>query len=140
MNAKEFEQRYSELREDIGRRLRDTRLARNLTQAQLAERAGCTKSQISQMENGSGSYSLRAFFGVCDALEADLGLLFAGTPPHPLPELYVVFEKAVAAAGLRAAEFLLSLDGDELKLVCQRGLEAVTYRRSLENNRDPNLS
>ena len=68
MNAKEFEQRYFELREDIGRRLRDTRLARNLTQAQLAERAGCTKSQISQMENGSGSYSLRAFFGVCDAL------------------------------------------------------------------------
>jgi transcriptional regulator with XRE-family HTH domain len=41
-----------ENRRDLGRRLRDLRLGRQLTQAQLAERVGVDDKTISRAENG----------------------------------------------------------------------------------------
>ena len=49
-------------------RLEKIRLSRNLTQAQLANRAGVTKQTISNMENGRGGLSMDTFIRVLTAL------------------------------------------------------------------------
>jgi putative transcriptional regulator len=49
-------------------RLEKIRLSRNLTQAQLASRAGVTKQTISNMENARGGLSMDTFVRVLTAL------------------------------------------------------------------------
>lgn len=39
---------------DLGRRLEDIRLARNINQTQLAEEAGVSRRTITRLENGAG--------------------------------------------------------------------------------------
>ncbi|MEE9281192.1 MAG: helix-turn-helix transcriptional regulator [Myxococcota bacterium] len=124
--------RLQERREQIGRRLRDARQARGLSQAQLGRIVGCSKSHLSQVEGATGTYSFKIFLSVCDALEVDPSFIFAGVPVRDLGELYLKFEKAISTAGAEVVEFLLSLEPHEMQLLCERAVEAVVYRRSLE--------
>jgi transcriptional regulator with XRE-family HTH domain len=70
---------YSEL----GRRLAEARLERNLTQAALADEAGISKRTLERLESGAASTQLSAFIRICRAL----GLLerFDTLIPIPLP-------------------------------------------------------
>ena len=47
---------------DIGKKLRELRLRKNLTQEELGERTDLTKGYISQLENGLSSPSMETFF------------------------------------------------------------------------------
>ncbi len=124
--------RLQERREQIGRRLRDARHAKGLSQAQLGRIVGCSKSHLSQIEGATGTYSFKIFLSVCDALEVDPSFIFAGVPVRNLSDLYRKFEKAISTAGAEAIEFLLSLEPCEMQLLCERAVEAVLYQRSLE--------
>ncbi len=124
--------RLQERREQIGRRLRDARQARGLSQAQLGRIVGCSKSHLSQVEGATGTYSFKIFLSVCDALEVDPSFMFAGVPVRNLDELYRTLEKAISTVGAEAVEFLLSLEPHEMQLVCERAVEAVLYQRSRE--------
>ena len=53
---------------EIGRRLAALRIARNMTQADLAERAGVSKRAVERLEKGTGRPSLEGFVQVCCAL------------------------------------------------------------------------
>lgn len=53
---------------EIGKRLASHRIARNLTQAELAVRADIPKRGIERLEAGVGRPSLEAFLSVCCAL------------------------------------------------------------------------
>jgi DNA-binding XRE family transcriptional regulator len=53
---------------EAGHRLAQIRLARNLSQAELAARAGVSKRSLERLEKGSGSLRLDLFFSVCGAL------------------------------------------------------------------------
>jgi len=53
---------------EIGRRLAALRIARNLTQAELAIRAGLSKRVVEKLETGAGRPSLEGFAQVCCAL------------------------------------------------------------------------
>ena len=60
------------VRRELARRLRQTRKARGLTQAQIAERSGMTQSQISILEapkgNMPGLTSIHRYMKACGAL------------------------------------------------------------------------
>jgi transcriptional regulator with XRE-family HTH domain len=62
--------------DQMGERIRQLRVARGMTQAQLAEKCGVTKSAVSQWESGStNNIKIDPFLKLVEAL---------GTDPHYL--------------------------------------------------------
>ncbi|MEE9443976.1 MAG: XRE family transcriptional regulator [candidate division Zixibacteria bacterium] len=62
---------------EIGQKIKDLRLAAELTQAELADRAQLTKGFISQIENNQTSISLDSMIDILDALGMSIGEFFA---------------------------------------------------------------
>src|SRR5512144_2962471 len=54
---------------ELGSRLAQVRLERNLTQAQLAEQAGVSKRTVERLESGSVATQLSGFIRVCRVLD-----------------------------------------------------------------------
>jgi transcriptional regulator with XRE-family HTH domain len=75
--------------QEIGRRLLGARLAKNLTQAQLAAEAGVSKRTIERLENGSVGTQLSGFVRVCRVLGvlARLDLFVPEAAPSPMAQL-----------------------------------------------------
>ncbi|MDY7115225.1 cupin domain-containing protein [Halomonas sp. SSL-5] len=63
---------------DVGGRLRQLRLARGLSQRELAKRAGVTNSTISLIEQNSVSPSVSSLKKILDALPVSISAFFAG--------------------------------------------------------------
>lgn len=53
---------------DIGKKLKELRLQKNLTQEELGERTDLTKGYISQLENSFSSPSMETFFDILEVL------------------------------------------------------------------------
>lgn len=53
---------------EIGKKLKDLRLQKNLTQEELGERTDLTKGYISQLENNLSSPSMETFFDILEVL------------------------------------------------------------------------
>lgn len=64
----------------IGEKIRNLRLASDLTQAELAERAGLTKGFISQLERDLTSISLDSLIDILTAMNIPLSGFFGETP------------------------------------------------------------
>jgi len=60
----------------IGERIRNLRQLSNLTQEELAERAGLTKGFISQVERDLTSISLDSLIQILGALDEDISEFF----------------------------------------------------------------
>ncbi len=58
--------------EKIGGRIRETRIAKGLTQEYLAEYAGVNVSHISNIENNKVKVSLGALVSICNAMDVTL--------------------------------------------------------------------
>jgi transcriptional regulator with XRE-family HTH domain len=69
--------------QELGRRLSMARLEKNLTQVQLAEEAGVSKSTVQRLEGGEVATQLAALLRVCRAL--DLLERFDALLPEALP-------------------------------------------------------
>jgi transcriptional regulator with XRE-family HTH domain len=63
---------------EIGQKIKDLRLAAELTQEELANRAQLTKGFISQVENDQTSISLDSLIDILDALGLTISEFFAG--------------------------------------------------------------
>lgn len=74
---------------ELGRRLAQARLARNLTQAQLATQAGISKRTLERLESGEVAAQLSAFIRVCRGLGIldRLELLVPEPTPSPIAQL-----------------------------------------------------
>lgn len=66
------------MKSEIGQKIKDLRLAADLTQSELADRAQLTKGFISQLENDQTSISLDSLADILDALSVSLSEFFAG--------------------------------------------------------------
>jgi len=58
---------------DIGGKIREVRLRRNMSQKELADKIGLTPSFISQLENNQISPSINSFLQICAALDMNPG-------------------------------------------------------------------
>lgn len=67
---------------EAGHRLAQIRLGRNMTQADLASRAGVSKRSLERLELGFGGLHLDVFFRVCGVLGLTQG--FETLLPEPL--------------------------------------------------------
>lgn len=91
--------------EELGRRLRDARLERNLSQAELAENAGIGRATLQRMEVG-GSPSLINLVRVLRALDLLDGLdrLLPEATPSPIDEVRRRGQRRQRAGSSRAAD------------------------------------
>lgn len=62
----------------VGKRLRDTRLKRKLTQEQLADKANTSNIYICRIENGTATPSLGMLSSISAALECPVSYLIDG--------------------------------------------------------------
>jgi transcriptional regulator with XRE-family HTH domain len=85
-------------RHAIGKRLREWRLRRELSQAEVARVAGITQASLSNYETGKRDLPLSTFLGVASALNVSLGDLLE------IPEIVVVRESRIGRAVARLVE------------------------------------
>ena len=77
---------------DIGNRLRHLRLTRNLSQRELAKRAGVTNSTISLIESNSANPSVGALKRILEGIPIGLAEFFAFEPEAPKKAFYAAEE------------------------------------------------
>ena len=106
---------------DIGARIRNLRLARDLTQEELAERADLTKGFISQLERDQTSISVDSLLGILKVLDVKVADFFKETQPDQ-----VVFTKTerISLAETGAERFELLIPGG-----ADREMEAALVSR-----------
>lgn len=80
------------LRTDVGVKIREWRLRRELSQADVARRAGITQASLSNYENGKRDMPLSTLVGVASALNVSLGDLLE------LPDVIVVRDSLLGRA------------------------------------------
>ena len=81
-----------ELRADIGLRIREWRLRREMSQADVARHASITQASLSNYENGKRDMPLSTLIGVAGALNVSLGDLL------DLPDVIVVRDSLLGRA------------------------------------------
>ena len=91
---------------ELGGRLAQVRLERNLTQAQLAEQAGVSKRTVERLESGSVATQLSGFIRVCRVLDLveRFDLLVPEPVPSPVEQLKLRGRKRRRASARRRAK------------------------------------
>jgi transcriptional regulator with XRE-family HTH domain len=86
---------------ELGRRLARVRLERNLTQAQLAEQAGLSKSTVERLETGEVAARLTGLIRVCRVLDliGRFELLLPEPVPSPVTQLKLRGRQRQRASG-----------------------------------------
>lgn len=67
----------------FGRRLRELRIERGLSQEELAQRAGLDRTYVSQAEQGRRNATLRTLQKIATALDTELAVLIADPKDEP---------------------------------------------------------
>lgn len=80
---------YSLLISRLGKQIREKRMNRGLTQANLAEFAGLTRQKVIAVEKGTLSVSMSAYARVLGALDCEFAVIPAAMPTlEELGELF----------------------------------------------------
>lgn len=87
---------------EIGRRVAALRIARNLTQAELAAKAGLSKRVVERLETDSGRPTLESFVQICGALALQGG--FEALLPEQSPSPADIFRGKAPAKRVRHAK------------------------------------
>lgn len=82
----------SAIRLDVGVKIREWRIRRELSQTEVASRAGITQASLSNYENGKRDLPLSTLMGVSSALNVSLGDLLE------LPDVIVIRDSALGHA------------------------------------------
>jgi transcriptional regulator with XRE-family HTH domain len=77
---------------DVGRRIRDLRLALQLSMRECSSRAGIATSFLSKVESGRASPTMMTLQKILESLDTDLGTFFG--EPAPAPDRPLVFPRA----------------------------------------------
>jgi transcriptional regulator with XRE-family HTH domain len=124
----------------VGERIRGRRTELGWTQDQLAQKAGISKSFLSDLENGKRSVGANNLLDIARALSVSLDFLMTGTASQdqksevPIPASLARF---AAEEGLSFRQTLMLLEMQQ-QIVAHRsikkkeGLEAVDWRKFYE--------
>ncbi|WP_246667234.1 helix-turn-helix transcriptional regulator [Bradyrhizobium sp. UNPA324] len=81
--SESFLETQSQLRATLARRVKERRQLSNLSQRDLAERAGIRQALVSQIELGEANVTLDSLVRIAIALDVDLAGLFAADGGDP---------------------------------------------------------
>ena len=94
--------------QQIGSRVKTARLARHMTQQQLAEAAEISVSFLSNIENGRQSMNLRALIAISDALNVSTDSLIREVP-HTASHIAEEIERELSSCTPKERETILQL-------------------------------
>lgn len=77
---------------EIGKRIREFRVKKNMSQAALADKANISLSQISDIERGKTSMRLTTFIGIVEALQVSADVLLR----TDIPEVNTLYKSEFA--------------------------------------------
>ena len=77
---------------EIGKRIREFRVKKNMSQAALADKATVSLSQISDIERGKTSMRLTTFIGIVEALQVSADVLLR----TDIPEVNTLYKSEFA--------------------------------------------
>lgn len=72
----------------VGRRVREFRKRKKLTQAQLAEKINKTVEMVCHLENGAASTKISTLYDICDALDIQPYQLFTNLYDFETDKMY----------------------------------------------------
>lgn len=73
----------AQIQERVGARIRELRTAQRLTMAELAARSGISQGQLSKIETGKATLSIRTLSRLCEVLDRPLSYLFQSDREAP---------------------------------------------------------
>lgn len=127
----------------VGERIKARRLELEWTQDQLAQKAGISKSFLSDLENGKRSVGAENLLDIARALGVSIDFLMTGTASEkPVTEVPIpaTLAKFAAEEGLSFRETIMLLDMQKqivahrsAKKKNQDGLESVDWRKFYES-------
>lgn len=94
---------------EIGARLKQARLAKNLTQAQLAEAAGISISFLSYLENGHQVMNIQTLIDLLDVLNISADWLLGNSTDSANHAAALEIEKELASCTPKEREAILRL-------------------------------
>jgi len=108
---------------ELGARLAQVRLGKNLTQAQLAEKAGVGKRTVERMETGAVAPQLAGFVRICRALELveRFELLVPEPVASPMAELKLGAKRRRRASATGAAALAPTMTASAAKVTYPEG-------------------
>ena len=77
---------------EIGKRIRDIRTNKKMSQADLADKANISLSQVSDIETGKSSMRLTTFIGIVEALQVSADVLLR----TDIPEVNNIYKSELA--------------------------------------------
>ena len=103
----------------VGRRIRELRKGRDLTQAELASRIGIQQSDLCRMETGEYKVSLETLFKILKIFEMNVGEFFHEAPPGQVSsseaELLQSFRNLPSAAQDEVRHFIKFIERQSRK-------------------------
>lgn len=126
----------------LGTRLRRVREERGLSARELARRAGCSASLISQIERGVSAPSVGVLYTLATELGASLDYLFGVVPAGGLPDGHGIVQRPASravidlASGVRWERLTPGPDGraDFLEVIYRPGGHSTDERRALRHD------
>ena len=106
------------MQKQVGRRIRELREARGLTQEKLAEAAGINAKYVGAIERGTVNLTLASISKICKTLDVPVTELFTGVGSNPKSDREEV---------LRLVDAILK-QGDEKKLARLRVFPEQVFR------------
>lgn len=67
---------------EVGKRIREIRVKKNMSQSDLADKANISLSQVSDIETGKSSMRLTTFIGIVEALQVSADVLLRTDIPE----------------------------------------------------------
>lgn len=113
----------------IGRRLRQARLSRGLSQDMLGKRLGITYQQVQKYESGANRIGGSRLWDMCRLLDVPVGFFFEGLPREEEAELDRDEEHAevLSRRCLTLAREIESITDDAIKLRIAGLIRAIAH-------------
>ncbi len=82
MGVREVDDKQKEENKNIGMRIREIRVQKHMSQANLADKANISLSQVSDIENGKSAMRLATFIRIVEALQVSADVLLRSDIPE----------------------------------------------------------
>ena len=115
---------------DIGRRIRDIRIKRKITQRRLADKIDKTTTHVSHIENGTTKLSLNTIVDIANALNTTVDLLLCDSINNSSNEYTSELSELVSDCSPLEMRFIIEITKPALEAF--RRTEQA-YKKSLED-------
>lgn len=110
----------------VGKKIREVRLLRGMTQVNVAEKLGLSFQQLQKYETGYNRVSASKMFEIAQLLDVEPAYFFEGLPRAGVPQREALDERTA-----KAAQALSSITDEKIRAQIQSMIHELAGRQSL---------